>query len=170
MLIFAVLVVCNEHLEDLVLINLSSMTVTFKIQLKITKIIIDQFSIIGCLHRLSIVCHSNINIDFKLIIANHVPFLLYFKLHVIFKVISIWFHVCNSLCASIKHITLICQHDKLPLVRWYATQWHTITYCICTNLYLFFLDKICEHVISKIPFTMIFKFSQYLCPDEESIQ
>ena len=74
MLIFAVLVVCNENLEDLVLINLSSMTMTFKIQLKITKIIIGQFSMIGCLHRLSIVCQFNINIDFKLIIANHVPF------------------------------------------------------------------------------------------------
>ena len=74
MLIFAVLVVCNEYLEDLVLINLSYMTMTLKIQLKITKIIIGQFSIIGCLHRLSIVCHFNINIDFKLIIANHVPF------------------------------------------------------------------------------------------------
>ena len=39
----------------------------------------------------------------------------------------------------LKHITLICQHDKLPLVRWYATQWH-ITYCICTNIiYLFII-------------------------------
>ena len=116
MLIFAVLVVCNEYLEDLVLINLSYMTMTLKIQLKITKIIISQFSIIVCLHQLSIVCHFNINIDFKLIIANHVPFLFYSKLHIIFKVISISFHVCNSFCASIKHITLICQHDKLPLV------------------------------------------------------
>ena len=116
MLIFAVLVVCNEYLEDLVLINLSSMTMILKIQLKITKIIIGQLSIIGCLHRLSIVCHFNTNIDFKLIVANHVPFLVYFKLHIIFKVISIWFHVCNSFCVSIKHITLICQHDKLPLV------------------------------------------------------
>ena len=92
MLIFAVLVVCNEYLEDLVLINLSSMTMTLKIQLKITKIIIGQLltmSIIGCLHRLSIVCHFNTNIDFKLIVANHVPFLVYFKLHIIFKVISI---------------------------------------------------------------------------------
>ena len=90
MLIFAVLVVCNEYLEDLVLINLSSMTMTLKIQLKITKIIIGQLFIIGCLHRLSIiVCHFNTNIDFKLIVANHVPFLFYFKLHIIFKVISI---------------------------------------------------------------------------------
>ena len=105
MLIFAVLVVCNEYLEDLVLINLSYMTMTLKIQLKITKIQIGQFSIIGCLHRLSM-CHFNINIDFKLIIANHVPFLFYFKLHIIFKVISIWFHVCNSFCASIKHYHL----------------------------------------------------------------
>ena len=105
MLIFAVLVVCNEYLEDLVLINLSYMTMTLKIQFKITKIIIGQFSIIVCLHQLSIVCHFNINIDFKLIIANHVPFLFYSKLHIIFKVISISFHVCNSFCASIKHIT-----------------------------------------------------------------
>ena len=106
MLIFAVLVVCNEYLEDLVLINLSSMTMTLKIQLKITTIIIGQLlSIIGCLHRLSIVCHFNTNIDFKLIVANHVPFLFYSKLHIIFKVISISFHVCNSFCASIKHIT-----------------------------------------------------------------
>ena len=89
MLIFAVLVVCNEYLEDLVLINLSSMTMTLKIQLKITKIIIGQLFIIGCLHRLSIVCHFNTNIDFKLIVANHVPFLFYFKLHIIFKIISI---------------------------------------------------------------------------------
>ena len=56
MLIFAVLVVCNECLEDLVLINLSYMTMTLEIQLKITKIIIGQFSIIVCLHRLSIMC------------------------------------------------------------------------------------------------------------------
>ena len=121
MLIFAVLVVCNEYLEDLVLINLSSMTMILKIQLKITKIIIGQLSIIGCLHRLSIVCHFNTNIDFKLIVANHVPFLVYFKLHIIFKVISIWFHVCNSFCVSIKHITLICQHDKLPLVFFFLS-------------------------------------------------
>ena len=92
MLIFAVLVVCNEYLEDLVLINLSYMTMTLKIQLKITKNHHRSklFSIIRCLHRLSIiVCHFNIYIDFKLIIANRVPFLFYFQLHVIFKVISI---------------------------------------------------------------------------------
>ena len=150
MLIFAVLVVCNEYLEDLVLINLSSMTMILKIQLKITKIIIGQLSIIGCLHRLSIVCHFNTNIDFKLIVANHVPFLVYFKLHIIFKVISIWFHVCNSFCVSIKHITLICQHDKLPLV------------------YYFFLYEFCSSIISKIPITMNFKFSQHLCHYQES--
>ena len=65
----------------------------------------------------NIVCHFHTNIDFKLIVANHVPFLVYSKLHIIFKVISISFHVCNSFCPSIKHITLICQHDKLPLVE-----------------------------------------------------
>ena len=39
-----------------------------------------------CLHRLSIVCHFNTNGDFKLIIANHVPFLFYYELQIIFKV------------------------------------------------------------------------------------
>ena len=36
-------------------------------------------------------CHFNTNGDFKLIIANHVPFLFYFKLQIVFKVISISF-------------------------------------------------------------------------------
>ena len=31
-----------------------------------------------------IVCHFNSNGDFKLIIANHVPFLFYYQLQVIF--------------------------------------------------------------------------------------
>ena len=150
MLIFAVLVVCNEYLEDLVLIHLSSMTMTLKIQLKITKIIIGQLSIIGCLHRLSIVCHFNTNIDF--IVANHVQFLVCFKLHIIFKVISIWFHVCNSFCVSIKHITLICQHDKLPLViiiRWYALSEY-ITYWVCTNLILMIISSFCTNFVAVI--------------------
>ena len=70
------------------------MTMTLKIQLKITKI--NNRSIFHN-HRVfistynNIVCHFNINIDLKLIIANHVPLLFYFKLHIIFKVISISF-------------------------------------------------------------------------------
>ena len=43
---------------------------------------------------------------------------------------------------------LICQHDKLPLVRWYATQWH-ITYCICTNLYLF-ISPYCMKFVAQL--------------------
>ena len=44
-----------------------------------------------CLHQLSIVCPFNINSDFMLIIANHIPFLFYIKLQIIFKVISLLF-------------------------------------------------------------------------------
>ena len=44
-----------------------------------------------CLHQLLIVCHFNINSDFMLIIANHVPFFFYIKLQIIFKVISLPF-------------------------------------------------------------------------------
>ena len=52
-----------------------------------------------------------------------------------------------------KHITLICQHDKLPLVRWYYfTYWN-----ICTN-------RLSQKALSL----SIFKFSQYLCHDQES--
>ena len=65
-----------------------------------------------------------------------------------------------------KHITLICQHDKLPLVRWYAIHWH-ITYCICTNLYLFFV-YFCRILFAQLSQKFlsldILKFSQYLWP------
>ena len=44
-----------------------------------------------CLHRLTIACHFNTCGDFKLIIANLVPFLFSFKLQMKFKVISISF-------------------------------------------------------------------------------
>ena len=40
-----------------------------------------------------------------------------------------------------KHITLICQHDKLPLVRWYAT--YGISPIVCTKILLLLFLLFC---------------------------
>ena len=65
---------------------------------------------------------------------------------------------------NVKHITLICQHDKLPLVRWYAIH-SGISPIVSVRIFIYFsCDKFVNSIISKIPLTIIFKFSQYLLP------
>ena len=64
---------------------------------------------------------------------------------------------------NVKHITLICQHDKLPLVRWYV---HSGISPIVSVRILFifplFVSNLSLDYLKKES-TIMFKFSQYLC-------
>ena len=53
----------------------------------------------------------------------------------------------------LKHITLICQHDKLPLVRWFV--WKLIQYSI-TNFVIDFLKDEC---LNHVQICTVFLFS-----------
>ena len=87
-----------------------------------------------------------------------------------------WSPILNRMSGTwsnfhIKHITLICQHDKLPLVRWYVhSSISPIDFVPLVIIIIssFFLYIFCRRDISRTESTIIFKFSQYVCQYQES--